>query len=170
MKIESMEDLFLAEIEDLYDCEKRLTKHLPKMAKASTSSELRQAFETHLQETQGHVERLEKVFSEMGKKPKAETCEAIKGLIEEGEEMISNTDESPVRDAGIIAAANRVEHYEMAAYGSARAFAQTLGLNSAVTLLEQTLQEEKKADQKLTKLGETKINQEALRAAPIHHR
>ncbi len=110
-----MEDLFLAEIEDLYDCEKRLTKALPKMAKASTSLQLRQAFESHLQETQGHVERLERVFSEMGKQPKAETCQAIKGLIEEGEEMISNTDQSPVRDAGIIAAANRVEHYEMAA-------------------------------------------------------
>src|ERR1700730_18582379 len=128
MKIESMEDLFLAEIEDLYDCERRLTKALPKMAKASASPELRKAFEAHLQETQGHVERLERVFSEMGKKPKAETCEAIKGLIEEGEEMISSTEESPVRDAGIIAAANRVEHYEIAAYGSARAFAQTLGL------------------------------------------
>jgi ferritin-like metal-binding protein YciE len=170
MKIENMEDLFLAEIEDLYDCEKRLTKALPKMAKASVSPELRRAFEAHLQETQGHVERLERVFSEMGKKPKAETCEAIKGLIEEGEEMISNTDESPVRDAGIIAAANRVEHYEIAAYGSARTFAQTLGLNSAVSLLGQTLEEEKKADMKLTQLAETKVNQEALRAAPVHQR
>lgn len=170
MKIESMEDLFLAEIEDLYDCEKRLTKALPKMAKASTSPDLRQAFESHLQETQGHLERLEKVFSAMGKQPKAETCQAIKGLIEEGEEMISNTDQSPVRDAGIIAAANRVEHYEMAAYGSARAFAQTLGLASAVSLLEQTLEEEKKADKKLTQLAATKINSEALRSAPVHHR
>ena len=170
MKIENMEDLFLAEIEDLYDCEKRLTKALPKMAKASTSPELRKAFESHLQETVGHVERLEKVFGEIGKDPKAVTCEAIKGLIEEGEDMISNTDESPVRDAGIIAAANRVEHYEMAAYGSARTFAQTLGLNTAVSLLEQTLEEEKKADQKLTQLAETKINQEAMRAAPVSHR
>ena len=170
MKIESMEDLFLAEIEDLYDCEKRLTKALPKMAKASTSPQLRQAFESHLQETQGHVERLERVFSEMGKQPKAETCQAIKGLIEEGEEMISNTDQSPLRDAGIIAAANRVGHYEMAAYGSARSFAQTLGLTSAVSLLEQTLEEEKKADKKLTQLAETKINDEAMRSAPVHHR
>lgn len=169
MKIENMEELFLAEIEDLYDCEKRLTKALPKMAKASTSPELRQAFESHLQETQGHVERLEKVFSEMGKKPKAEACEAIKGLIEEGEQMISNTEHSPLRDAGIIAAANRVEHYEIAAYGSARTFAQTLGLKSAVTLLEQTLEEEKKADKKLTQLAETMINHEALRA-PVHQR
>ena len=170
MKIETMEDLFLAEIEDLYDCEKRLTKALPKMAKASTSPELRQAFESHLRETEGHVERLERVFSAMGKKPKAETCQAIKGLIEEGEEMIGNTDQSPVRDAGIIAAANRVEHYEMAAYGSARTFAQTLGLTSAVSLLDQTLEEEKKADKKLTQLAETKINQEAMRSAPVQHR
>ena len=103
MKIENMEDLFLAEIEDLYDCEKRLTKALPKMAKASTTPELKKAFESHLQETQGHIERLERVFSESGKKPKAVPCEAIKGLIEEGEEMIGNTEASPLRDAGIKA-------------------------------------------------------------------
>ena len=169
MKIDNMEELFLAEIEDLYDCEKRLTKALPKMAKASTSPELRQAFESHLRETQGHAERLERVFSEMGKSPKAETCEAIKGLIEEGEQMISNTDQSPLRDAGVIAAANRVEHYEIAAYGSARTFAQTLGLSSAVSLLEQTLEEEKKADKKLTELAETMINMEALRT-PVQQR
>ena len=119
---------------------------------------------------EGHVQRLEKVFAEMGKEPKAETCQAIKGLIEEGEQMISNTDESPVRDAGIIAAANRVEHYEMAGYGSARTFAQILGLRSAVSLLEQTLEEEKMADKKLTQLAETMINDEALRSAPVHQR
>ena len=170
MKIENMEDLFLAEIEDLYDCEKRLTKALPKMAKASTTPELKKAFESHLQETQGHVERLERVFGEMGKKPKAVPCEAIKGLIEEGEEMIGNTEASPLRDAGIIAAANRVEHYEIAAYGSARTFAQTLGLDGAVSLLEQTLEEEKKADKKLTQLAETMINDEALRVAPVQQR
>jgi ferritin-like metal-binding protein YciE len=170
MKIENMEDLFLAEIEDLYDCEKRLTKALPKMAKASTSPELRKAFESHLQETQGHVERLEAVFSEFGKKPKAVPCEAIKGLIEEGEEMIQNTDASPVRDAGIIAAANRVEHYEMAAYGAARTFAQTLRLSKAVSLLQQTLEEEKKADKKLTQIAESSVNDEALRSAPVGQR
>jgi ferritin-like metal-binding protein YciE len=170
MKIENMEDLFLAEIEDLYDCEKRLTKALPKMAKASMTPELRKAFESHLQETMGHVDRLEKVFSEIGKKPKAVPCEAIKGLIEEGEEMIGNTEESAVRDAGIIAAANRVEHYEIAAYGAARTFAQTLGITTAVSLLEQTLQEEKKADAKLTELAETKVNDEALRSAPVAQR
>jgi ferritin-like metal-binding protein YciE len=132
--------------------------------------ELRKAFESHLQETMGHVDRLEKVFSEIGKKPKAVPCEAIKGLIEEGEEMIGNTEESAVRDAGIIAAANRVEHYEIAAYGAARTFAQTLGITKAVSLLEQTLQEEKKADAKLTELAETKVNDEALRSAPVAQR
>ena len=170
MKIENMDDLFLAEIEDLYDCEKRLTKALPKMAKAATAPELKKAFESHLQETLGHVDRLEKVFSEIGKKPKAVPCEAIKGLIEEGEEMIENTDASPVRDAGIIAAANRVEHYEIAAYGSARTFAQTLGLDGAASLLEQTLEEEKKADKKLTQIAESMVNDEALRSAPASRR
>jgi ferritin-like metal-binding protein YciE len=167
MKIANMEDLFLAEIEDLYDCEKRLTKALPKMAKASTSPELKKAFESHLKETQGHVERLERVFSEIGKKPKAVPCEAIKGLIEEGEEMIANAEEPAVRDAGIIAAANRVEHYEIAAYGAARTFAESLGLTKAVSLLEQTLEEEKNADQKLTQIAKTSVNEEALRAVPV---
>ena len=170
MKIENMEDLFLAEIEDLYDCEKRLTKALPKMAKASTSPELKKAFESHLEETQGHVERLERVFTEIGKKPKAVPCEAIKGLIEEGEEIIANAEEPAVRDAGIIAAANRVEHYEIAAYGAARTFAESLGLTKSVSLLEQTLEEEKKADQKLTQIAETSVNEEALRAVPVSHR
>ena len=170
MKIESMEDLFLQQIEDLYDCEKRLVKALPKMAKASSSAELKQAFESHLEQTKGHAERLERVFAQIDKKPKAVPCEAIKGMIEEGEEMISNTEQSPLRDAGLIAAANRVEHYEIAAYGSARTFAETLGIDGAVTLLQQTLKEEKEADQKLTQLAESMINEEALRAAPASHR
>ncbi|HEX5226619.1 MAG TPA: ferritin-like domain-containing protein [Bryobacteraceae bacterium] len=163
MKIESMEDLFLEQIEDLYDAEKRLVKALPKMAQASTSQTLRQAFESHLMETEGHVSRLEKVFRMIGKDPKSQTCDAMKGLVSEGEDVISDIDESSLRDAGIIAAANRVEHYEIAAYGSARTFAQTLGLGEAATLLEQTLQEEKKADQKLTQLAESMVNEEALR-------
>lgn len=170
MKIESMEELFLQQIEDLYDCEKRLVKALPKMAKASSSAELKQAFESHLEQTKGHAERLERVFAQIDKKPKAVACEAIKGMVEEGEDLVSNTDPSPLRDAGLIAAANRVEHYEIAAYGSARTFAETLGIDGAVTLLQQTLKEEKEADQKLTQLAESMINQEALRAAPISHR
>ncbi len=163
MKIETLEDLFLEQIEDLYDAEKRLTKALPKMAEASTSQALRQAFQSHLMETEGHVSRLERVFRIIGKDPKSQTCDAMKGLVSEGEDIISDIDESPLRDAGLIASANRVEHYEIAAYGSARAFAEALGRTEAVTLLEQTLEEEKRADQKLTSLAESMINDEALR-------
>jgi len=163
MKIESMEELFLQQIEDLYDAEKRLVKALPKMAEAATSLSLKQAFESHLLQTQGHVTRLESVFRQINKDPKAETCAAMKGLVSEG-------DESPLRDAGLIAAANRVEHYEIAAYGSARTFAQTLGLKQAAALLEQTLQEEKEADQKLTQLAESMVNEEALQGSPVSRR
>src|ERR1700735_5445141 len=169
MKIETMEDLFLEQVEDLYDAEKRLVKALPKMAEATTSVTLRQAFESHLLETEGHVSRLENVFRTLGQDPKGQTCDAMKGLISEGEDVISDIDESPLRDAGLIAAANRVEHYEIAAYGSARTFADILGLSEAASLLEQTLQEEKKADQKLTQLAESMVNDEALRS-PISQR
>jgi ferritin-like metal-binding protein YciE len=169
MKIETMEDLFLAQVEDLYDAERRLVKALPTMAEASTSQSLRQAFESHLLETEGHVSRLDNVFRTLGQDPKGETCAAMKGLISEGEDIISHIDESPLRDAGLIAAANRVEHYEIAAYGSARTFAQTRGLTEAASLLEQTLQEEKKADQKLTQLAESMVNEEAL-WSPISQR
>jgi ferritin-like metal-binding protein YciE len=168
MKIESMEDLFLEQVEDLYDAERRLVKALPKMAEASSSQTLRQAFESHLLETEGHVRRLESIFRTLGKDPKAETCAAMKGLVSEGEDVVSNIDESPLRDAGLIAAANRVEHYEIAAYGSARTFAETLGLREAASLLQQTLQEEKLADQKLTQIAESMINDEALRS-PVTH-
>jgi len=167
MKIESMEELFLQQIEDLYDAEKRLVKALPKMAEASTSLSLKQAFESHLLQTEGHVTRLETIFRQLGKNAKAETCDAMKGLVSEGENMVSHIDESPLRDAGLIAAANRVEHYEIAAYGSARTFAQTLGLGQAAALLEQTLQEEKAADHKLTQLAEQMVNDEALRSSPV---
>ena len=128
MKIETMEDLFLEQVEDLYDAEKRLVKALPKMAEATTSVTLRQAFESHLLETEGHVSRLENIFRTLGQDPKAHTCDAMKGLISEGEDVVSDIDQSPLRDAGLIAAANRVEHYEIAAYGSARTFADILGL------------------------------------------
>jgi len=169
MKIETMEDLFLEQVEDLYDAEKRLVKALPKMAEATTSVTLRQAFESHLMETEGHVSRLENIFRTLGQNPKTHTCDAMKGLISEGEDVVSDIDQSPLRDAGLIAAANRVEHYEIAAYGSARTFAQILGLNEAASLLEQTLREEKTADQKLTQLAESMVNDEALRS-PITQR
>jgi ferritin-like metal-binding protein YciE len=170
MKFENMEDLFLAEIQDLYDAEQRLVKALPKMAEAAVSPELRQAFEKHLGETQGHVERLERIFGEIGEDPKATTCDAMKGLVKEGENMIGEMDESPLRDAGIIAAANRVEHYEIAAYGAARTFAQILGRTSAAQLLAQTLAEEKAADQKLTQIAESMVNNQALRSGSMQSR
>jgi ferritin-like metal-binding protein YciE len=157
-----LDDLFLEQIEDLYDAEKRLVKALPKMAEASTSQALRQAFESHLEQTRGHVQRLETIFRQLGKDLKAETCEAMKGLIEEGEDTIGDIDNLALRDAGVIAAANRVEHYEIAAYGSAKSFAKTLGYQETVSLLEQTLQEEKEADKKLTSIAESTVNQEAL--------
>ncbi|HLX45689.1 MAG TPA: ferritin-like domain-containing protein [Bryobacteraceae bacterium] len=165
MKIESMEDLFLGQIEDLYDAERRLVKALPKMAKAATSEPLRAAFESHLEETKGHVERLERVFSELQMKPKAKTCEAMKGLIAEGDEMVKEVPESALRDAGLIAAANRVEHYEIAAYGSARTFAEDLGRRGIAAILKETLEEEKQADSKLTKIAQTTVNREAVHAS-----
>jgi len=161
MKIESLRDLFFEQIQDLYDAEQRLTKALPKMAEASSSPELRGAFESHLSETKGQVTRLERIFEELGESPKTTTCDAMKGLIKEGDSMASDIDKSPLRDAGLIAAANRVEHYEIAAYGSVRAFAHILGMDWAVSLLDQTLNEEKAADQKLTRIAENLINEEA---------
>jgi ferritin-like metal-binding protein YciE len=168
MKIQTMQDLFVEQIEDLYDAEQRLVKALPKMAKASTSEELREAFESHLEQTIGHVERLQKVFATLKMKAKGQTCPAMQGLIEEGEEVVSSIEASPVRDAGLIAAANRVEHYEIAAYGSARSFAEVLGLEQAVELLQETLNEEVEADEKLTDLAENTINEQALEVSSAH--
>ena len=126
-KTKTLEDLFLDEIRDLYDAEKQLTKALPKMAKAAVSEELRAAFEEHLQQTQEHVQRLEQVFEAMGEKASGKKCAAMAGLIKEGDEMASDTEGTPVRDAGLIAAAQKVEHYEISGYGSARTHAQLLG-------------------------------------------
>lgn len=165
MKIETMQDLLLDQIKDLYDAEQRLVKALPDMIEGATSPELRSAIQSHLEETKGHVNRLERIFSDLGEDAKAQTCAAMKGLIEEGKDMLSSMDESPLRDAGIIAAANRVEHYEMAAYGSARAFAATLGLDHIAAILEETLEEEKKADATLTALAETEINESAMQTS-----
>jgi ferritin-like metal-binding protein YciE len=162
VRITTMQDLFLEQIEDLYDAENRLVKALPKMAEAATTPELQDAFEEHLRQTEGQVRRLEQVFGELGKSPTKHTSEAMKGLIEEGEDIVKNTEESPLRDAGLIAAANRVEHYEMAGYGSARNFAQTLGLNRSVQLLEQTLNEEKQADETLNRIATQTVNKQAV--------
>jgi ferritin-like metal-binding protein YciE len=161
-KTKTLEDLFLDEIRDLYDAEKQLTKALPKMAKAAVSEELRAAFEEHLQQTQEHVQRLEQVFEAMSEKASGKKCAAMSGLIKEGEEMAADTEGTPVRDAGLIAAAQKVEHYEISGYGSARTHAQLLGREDTVELLDETLNEEKETDEKLTELAETSVNEEAL--------
>jgi ferritin-like metal-binding protein YciE len=162
---ETLNELFLDEIRDLYDAEKQLTKALPKMAKAASSEELRAAFEEHLEQTQGHVERLEEIFEALGEKGAGKKCAAMAGLIKEGDELVSEMEESPVRDAGLIAAAQKVEHYEISGYGSARTHARVLGNTDAVSLLEETLNEEKETDQKLNDLAENVINEEAAGAS-----
>ena len=161
----SFQDLFLEQIEDLYDAENRLTEALPKMAEASYSPQLRQAFETHVRETQGHVSRLESIFRQLNTEPKRETCAAMKGLITEGEEMISAKGDPAIKDAALIAAAQRVEHYEMSGYGTARSFALRLGLREAADLLQQTLNEEKAADEKLNQIAEGSVNAQAAGGA-----
>ncbi len=161
VELNSLDDLFLNQIEDLYDAENRLTKALPKMADAAHSSQLKQAFQQHLTETQGHVSRLETIFRELNVEPKRETCEAMKGLIAEGEEIVRAKGDPDVKDAAIIAAAQRVEHYEISGYGSARTFAQRLALTQAANLLQQTLNEEVGADKKLNMIAESSVNIQA---------
>jgi ferritin-like metal-binding protein YciE len=164
MSVETIEDLFVEELKDLYSAEKQITKALPKMAKAASSEELRHAFESHLEETNGHVERLEQIFATLGKSGRGKTCDGMKGLLSEGAELIEEIDKGDVLDAGLISAAQRVEHYEMAGYGSVRAYAELLGNSEVADLLQETLGEEKAADQKLTKISKT-VNNQAQRAA-----
>jgi ferritin-like metal-binding protein YciE len=159
-----LRDLFMMELKDIYWAEKALTKALPKMAKKATNEELIAAIEDHLTVTQGHVERLEQVFNAIGEKAVAKKCEAMAGLIEEAEELMKETEAGMVRDAAIISAAQKVEHYEIASYGTLLAFASTLGEEEAVTFLSQTLEEEKEADQTLSQIAEAGINIEAAEA------
>jgi len=161
-KITTMEELFIDELRDLYDAETQLTKALPKMAKAASSDELRNAFEEHLEQTENQVERLKRIFELSSEKPTGRKCAAMAGLIKEGDAMVSHSDDTPVRDAGLIAAAQKVEHYEISGYGSARTHAELLGNDEAVRLLEETLREEKETDEKLTELAQSMINEEAL--------
>lgn len=161
MKMDSLDKLFEESLADLYSAEKQLTDALPKAAKAAKSADLRAAFESHLKETEGHVERLEKVFKEIGGKPEAKTCMAMQGLVKEAAEAIKIEPAGAIRDAGLIGAAQRIEHYEMAAYGTARAFAETLGQSKARDLLQATLDEESKANEKLTQIAESTVNREA---------
>src|SRR5262249_52536334 len=149
MKLQSLQDLLMNELRDLYHAENQILKALPKMAKAASSEELRHAFEEHLEQTQGHVDRLEQVFDRLGTKAKGKKCEAVQGIIEEGKELMGEDVEEPVLDAGLICAAQKVEHYEMAGYGCARTWAQQLGHNDIADLLQKTLDEEGQADHKL---------------------
>lgn len=161
MQQNALKELYVDELRDIYDAEEQLTKALPKMAKAATSDELRSGFEEHLEQTKGHVQRLEQIFENLGEKPKGKKCKGMQGLIAEGKEMMEDEDlEGEVLDAGLISAAQRVEHYEIAAYGCVRTYANLLGETDAASLLEETLEEEKETDQKLTELSET-INVEA---------
>lgn len=161
MHMQSLQDLFIDQLRDLYNAENQLVKALPKMAKSATEGELQNAFSSHLEETKGHVERLERIFRELGQKPGGKTCKAMKGLVEEGAEMMDEDADPPIMDAGLIATAQRVEHYEMAGYGCVRNYAKILGQHEAASLLQQTLDEEGKADKTLTKLADTVINPRA---------
>ena len=161
---EGLKDLFIDELKDIYWAEKALTKAIPKMIKKATSQELIKALEEHLEVTKGHVERCEKVFEMMGMPARAKKCEAMEGLTKEAEEIIESTEEGVVRDAGIISAAQKVEHYEIASYGTLCAFAKTLGENEIAKLLEQTLKEERQADDTLTQVAESSVNEEAMQA------
>ena len=161
MKLESLETLYVEELRDIYNAESQLVKALPKMAKTAASPELKQAFEDHLEQTKEHVTRLEEIFEKLDKKPSGKTCHAMKGLIEEGSEIIDQEGEEHVIDAGLIAAAQKVEHYEMASYGTVRTWAEVLGEEDAAELLQQTLDEEGETDKRLTELAEEIVNVEA---------
>jgi ferritin-like metal-binding protein YciE len=162
--LDSFETLFIDQLQDLYDAEQRLVKALPKMAAAAHNSSLKSAFTSHLHETQNHVTRLERVFELMGQKAEAKTCYAMKGLVEEGDEVVSAGGDPDVKDAALIAAAQRVEHYEISGYGTARSFAQRLGRHDAARLLQETLNEEKSADDKLNHIAEQSVNRQAVQA------
>ena len=161
----TLHDAFLDELRDSYDAEKQLTKALPKLAKAATSEVLRDAFEAHLEETRGHVERLEQVMQGLGEKVRGKHCDGMEGIIEEGKSVMEEDFDDATMDACLIASGQRAEHYEMAAYGTLVAWAKAMGHDEAAELLQQTLDEEKAADEKLTALAEAGINQEAADTA-----
>jgi ferritin-like metal-binding protein YciE len=162
MKLDNLRKLFVEELRDLYSAENQLVKALPKMATGASSEELKQALEDHLEQTQGHVERLEEIFEQLDETPKGKTCKAMKGLVEEGSEILEEDGEDSVVDAGIIAAAQKVEHYEIASYGTVRTWAGLLGENEAAELLQETLDEEGEANKLLNKLAQDIVNPEAL--------
>jgi len=160
MELITLNDLFLHELQDLYDAEQQLVGALPKMADAATNPQLREAFLAHLQDTQGHVQRLESIFEACGEKPKRESCKGMAGLIKEGSKLMHEKQELDVKDAGLISSAQRVEHYEIAAYGTLATWVDMVGLGDEVkALLQATLSEEKDADEKLTRIAEGTVNE-----------
>ena len=162
MKLNTLKQLYIEELRDLHSAENQLLGALPKLAKGASSEELKLAFENHLDQTKVHVERLEEIFERLDETPKGKTCQAMKGLVEEGSEILGEDGEESVLDAGIIAAAQKVEHYEIASYGTVRTFAQLLGEDEAAELLQETLDEEGEADKLLTQLAQDIVNPEAL--------
>jgi ferritin-like metal-binding protein YciE len=164
MSVKTMQELLIDELKDLYSAEKQIVKALPKLAKAASTPELHDALQSHLDETKGQVGRLEKIAELVGHKLTGKTCAGMKGVLEEGSEVLDETEEGTVRDAALIAASQRVEHYEIAGYGSVRDFANTLGLTEVAELLEETLEEEKEADKKLTSISK-QVNSTAKQAA-----
>jgi len=169
MSLDTMHELFLEELKDLYSAEQQLVKALPKLAERVTTPSLRTAIESHLRETEGHVTRLETCFGMLGEKASGKKCKGMEGLLDEADDLADEHGNDAVRDAGIIAAAQRLEHYEIAAYGCTIAFARTMGHQEAVTLLEETLSEEKAANEKLTALAEEEVNQHAFAASTAAH-
>ncbi len=163
--MKSMNDLFLSFLQDMYYAERQILRALPKMAKAAESQELQQALTHHREETEGHVERLEQVFDHIGKRARGRTCEALNGMVEEGDEVIEGFDKGAVRDAGLLGSAQAVEHYEMARYGTMIAWAKACGMQEVAGLLQQTLDEEKKADTTLNRIANESLNREAARLA-----
>ena len=161
MKLNTLQELYIEELRDLYSAETQLTKALPKMAKAAQSSELKSAFQKHHTETEGQVDRLEQVFDEIGVKPTGKTCDAIMGILEEGKSIIEDYKGAPALDAGLIAAAQAVEHYEIARYGTLRTWAEELGYSGSVKLLQETLDQEEATDEALTELATNSVNAHA---------
>jgi ferritin-like metal-binding protein YciE len=164
MDIDTLQKLFVHELKDLYSAENQILEALPKMAKKASNPELRQAFEQHRSQTEEQVRRLEQIFDATEFEPSGQKCRGMEGLIEEGEDVMEDAEDDDVRDAGMIAAAQRVEHYEIAAYGTARTYARMLGNEEAARLLQQTLDEEGETDKKLTRLAESRVNPKAMGA------
>ena len=166
MSVASLQELFLDELKDLYSAEKQITRALPKLVKAATSPKLKDAFQSHLEETNGQIERLETIFDMLKKRGTGKTCEGMKGVLSEGAEVVGETKKGDLRDSGLITAAQRVEHYEMAGYGGVREYAKLLGQKEIMALLDATLKEEEAADKKLTVIAK-EVNAAALEGSPI---